>query len=173
MNKKRAFTLIELMIVITIISIISLATYIPYAHHQKKALIKQAAREITQSLSEARNLALNWLSTLSWSNFDVWIYFSSWATQIDYYTSTGTLDILSLPANIYKSKKFPQGMKVDTIDGSSGDKLIHFSAISGSWYISNTPFSNDIHINISYRWATNPILQKNITYYTKSFISDY
>jgi prepilin-type N-terminal cleavage/methylation domain-containing protein len=71
MNNNRAFTLIELMIVITIISIISLATYIPYAHHQKKTLIKQAAREITQSLSEARNLAINGLSTLSGANLNV------------------------------------------------------------------------------------------------------
>lgn len=54
-----AFTLLELMIVITIIGIISMATYMPYAHHQKKVLIKQATREISQSLSEVRNLAVN------------------------------------------------------------------------------------------------------------------
>jgi prepilin-type N-terminal cleavage/methylation domain-containing protein len=65
MIKNKAFTLIELMIVITIFSIISLATYLPYAHHQKKTLIKQAAREVTQSLSDARNLATNGLSTFS------------------------------------------------------------------------------------------------------------
>lgn len=173
MNKKRAFTLIELMIVITIISIISLATYIPYAHHQKKALIKQAAREITQSLSEARNLAINGLSTFSGANLDVGVYFSSGATQIDYYTATGGLDILSLPSQVYKTKILPRGIVINSIDWSAWWALIHYQAISGSWYISNTPFSNDIHINISYRWATNPILQKNITYYTKSFISDY
>jgi len=161
------------MIVITIISIISLATYIPYAHHQKKTLIKQAAREITQSLSEARNLAINGLSTLSWANLSVGVYFASWATQIDYYTSTWGLDILSLPTNIYKSKSLPKWTKVDSINGISGEGLIHFSAISGSWYLSNVPFSWDIQIDISYKWAASPVLQKSITYYTKSFISDY
>jgi prepilin-type N-terminal cleavage/methylation domain-containing protein len=65
MNKIVAFTLIELIIVITIITIISLATYMPYAHHQKKTLIKQGAREITQSLSEVRNFALHGLSSSS------------------------------------------------------------------------------------------------------------
>jgi prepilin-type N-terminal cleavage/methylation domain-containing protein len=88
MNKKSGFTIIELMIVITMISIISLATYMPYAHHQKKTLIKQAAREITQSLSEARNLATNGLSTLSGASLHVGLYFPPAATQIDYYTST-------------------------------------------------------------------------------------
>lgn len=173
MNNNRAFTLIELMIVITIISIISLATYIPYAHHQKKTLIKQAAREITQSLSEARNLAINGLSTLSGANLNVWVYFSQEATQIDYYTSAWTLDILSLPVDVYKTKKLPQGMQVDSVWGSSSGSLIHFSAISWSWYISNIAFTSDIQIDISYKWASTPVLQKSITYYTKSFISDY
>lgn len=173
MNKKRAFTLIELMIVITIISIISLATYMPYAHHQKKTLIKQAAREITQSLSEARNLAVNWLSTASWANLHVGLFFASWATQIDYYTSTWVLDIVSLPAEVYKTKKLPSWMQIDSIDGESGEQLISFSAISWSWYLSNIAFSWAIDIDISYKWATSDVLQKTITYYTKSFISDY
>ena len=173
MHNNRAFTLIELMIVITIISIISLATYMPYAHHQKKTLIKQAAREITQSLSEARNLAINWLSTASWTNLNVGVYFMSWATQIDYYTSTGTLNILSLPLTVYKTKKLPLGMQVDSINWSSQAELIHFSAITWSWYISSAPFTNDIEIDISYKWADSAILQRKITYYTKSYISDY
>jgi len=58
-----AFTLIELIIVMTIIGIVSIATYFPYAHHQKKTLVAQALREIAQSLSEARNLALHGLDT--------------------------------------------------------------------------------------------------------------
>ena len=39
------FTLIELMVVITIVGIVSLATYMPYAHHQKKTIVKQAVKE--------------------------------------------------------------------------------------------------------------------------------
>lgn len=168
-----AFTLLELMIVITIISMISLATYLPYAHHQKKTLIKQAAREITQSLSEARNLAINGLSTLSWANLNVWVYFAEEATQIDYYTSTGTLDINNLPSDVYKIKRLPKWIQIDTVWWSNSGSLIHFSAIHGQWDISPWSFSWEILIDISYKWANSPILQKEITYYTQSYISDY
>jgi Tfp pilus assembly protein PilE len=47
------------MVVVTIIGIISLATYMPYAHHQKKTLVKQAVKELSQTLSESRNLAIH------------------------------------------------------------------------------------------------------------------
>lgn len=58
-----AFTLIELMVVITIMSILMFASYIPYEHHQKKVTLRLAAKEISQSLSEARNLAIYGLDT--------------------------------------------------------------------------------------------------------------
>jgi prepilin-type N-terminal cleavage/methylation domain-containing protein len=63
MNHKNAFTLIELMVVITIMGIIMFTSYIPYQYHQKKTALKLAAREVSQSLSEARNLALHGLDT--------------------------------------------------------------------------------------------------------------
>lgn len=145
----------------------------PYAHHQKKTLIKQAAREVAQSLSEARNLAINWLSTLSWANLNVWIYFAPEAKQIDYYASTGVLNIDSLPTEIYKIKLLPKGTQVDLIWWAWSWSLISFSAIYGGGDISPGSFTGEILINISYKWANTTILQKEITYYTKSFISDY
>jgi len=72
-----AFSLLELIVVITIIGIISMAAYLPYAHHQKKVLVKQAAREVTQSLSDARNLAINGLSESGGSNLNVALLFES------------------------------------------------------------------------------------------------
>ncbi len=166
-----AFTLIELMIVITIISIISLATYFPYAHHQKKTLIKQAAREVTQSLLDARNLAIHGLDTGS-GNLNVWLYFASWATQLDYVVSTWSLDIVSLPW-AYKIKKLPRGIVVSSIDGGTGDRLFSFDSITGSGSISWSLTSDTVSILLSYRWTSSPVLQKEITYYTKSYISDY
>jgi len=35
----------------------------PYAHHQKKTLVKQAVKELSQTLSESRNLAIHGLDT--------------------------------------------------------------------------------------------------------------
>lgn len=172
------FTLIELLVVITIMAIVLLAAYIPYAHHQKKVLLKQWAKELTQSLSEARNLAINGLDSGSW-NVSVGLLFSSWATQIDYYTIayTGSFSLASLPSETLKTKKLPQWIQVDSIWWVSGDTLLSFSSIYGTWAMLQWALDQDIpdnlKFNISFRWATTPVLQKEILYYGKSYISDY
>lgn len=183
MNKKnihfwfKGFTLIELIVVITIIAIISLATYMPYAHHQKKVLLKQAAREISQSLIQSRNFALNWLNTWS-GNVNVALYFDIEAEELIYYASTGSLNIWSLSDDkIYQKKILPVGVQVDAIAGNSEKTLFTFSSIFAtgailqeiSWNLSDEV----VDIDISYKWANSPILQKTIHYYKKSYISDY
>jgi len=59
MKSKKGFTLIELMIVTTIIFIISMATYAPYNYYAKKAKLKNTASKISQILYDSRNMALN------------------------------------------------------------------------------------------------------------------
>lgn len=179
-NKKHisGFTFIELVIVITIISMVSLATYLPYAHHQKKVLLKQASREISQSLWDARNLALNGFDTGSW-NVHIGLYISSWATQLEYYEYPNTIDSVDLYAlptisqpiawNLLKTKKLPLGIQID-----SGEQLFIFDAISGSGtFLPSIPVSWELEIEISYKWAISPVLQKQIIYYPRSYISDY
>ncbi len=174
------FTLIELMIVITILGMVSLATYLPYAHHQKKVLVKQGVKEIVQSLTEARNLAINGINTGSW-NLHVGLYFSSWATQVSYYTlgHTWSLDFSTLSsAELLKTKALPQGIQINDISTSNDESLFVFNAISGSGAIFSRPDSgistpNIVRILASYKWATTPVLQKEIEYYTRSYISDY
>jgi len=39
--------------------IMSLGIYIPYAHHQNVVAVKESRKYVSQSLSTARNLALN------------------------------------------------------------------------------------------------------------------
>jgi len=57
--KKGGFTLVELIVTITIIIILSLMTYLPYSHYQNKAKLKLASREISQSFYEAKNMAIS------------------------------------------------------------------------------------------------------------------
>lgn len=167
------FTLIELMVVITIIFIVTLASYMPYAHHQKKLLINQAAREISQWLSEARNLALHGLNTWS-GNLNIWLFFWSWATNLVYYTSTGTLSLWTLdPNDIYKAKTFPRWVTIDSIDGINTDFLFVYDAISGDITITPNIASESFDIDISYNKSASSVLQKHIHYYKKSYISEY
>lgn len=169
-----AFTLLELIVVITIIGIISMATYLPYAHHQKKVLVKQAAREITQSLSDARNLAINGLSEAWGSNLNVAIYFDTWAQSVEYHTSTGALNISNISsATLLRTKRLPAWAQVDLIAGNSNPQMFWFSAITWSWFTDPDLGLNPIDIQLSFKGANSPILQKNIRYYPQSYISDY
>lgn len=165
------FTLIELMVVITIVGIVSLATYMPYAHHQKKTLVKQAVKEISQTLGESRNLAIHWLDTGS-GNVYIWIDLIPWAKKIDYYTSTGWIDLF-IPENIYKTKLLPTWVEIVSInwDGTTS-VYMDFSPITGSWEVVWTLWDT-LSIIVWYKWTTDPILQKELIYYRKSFISDY
>jgi len=171
----KAFTLIELIVVITIIGIISVSTYLPYAHHQKKVLLKQAAREISQSLRDARSLAINGLDSGSW-NLNIALFLEPNSRDILYYSypfdTTITLwDIVSMDE--YKKKILPLWVAIDTIDSSGSGVLFTFDAISWSgWYDGLTP-AQEVLINLSYSNSTSPVLQKEIRYYTQSYISDY
>ncbi len=165
------FTLIELMVVITIIGIISLATYMPYAHHQKKTLVKQAVKEVSQTLSESRNLAIHGLDTGSW-NVYVWIDLIPWAKKIDYYTSTWGLNLF-IAENIYKTKQLPTGVEIVSINWDDTTPVyMSFSPITGSWEILWTSWDT-MSLIVWYKWTTSKILQKELMYYRKSFISDY
>lgn len=178
LHNKNAFTLIELMVVVTIIVIVSLATYLPYAHHQKKVLLKQWVKEIVQSITEARNLAINGINTWS-GNLNVGVFFSPNAEEIIYYTQQfeTPFDLASLPSSAYKTKKLPPGIQIDSITSATDTTLFWFSAISWDLNLltSDTTYTltDNIKIQVSYKWSTSPVLQKEIEYYTQSFISDY
>jgi len=166
------FTIIELLIVITIIGVISLATYMPYSHHQKKTSLSLAIKELSQSLNESRNLSIHGLDT-GWWNVYVWLHIVPWSQSINYYTSTWWLDISRLPAQAYKTKLLPTWVEFLSVNGDeTTQRLFTFAPITWSWTVSW--ISDDIvYFTLSYKWATSPVLQKELKYYRKSFISDY
>jgi prepilin-type N-terminal cleavage/methylation domain-containing protein len=55
----KAFSLLELIVVITLIGIMLLATYAPYSYYQTKAKVRMTIRDVAQSIYEARNMAIN------------------------------------------------------------------------------------------------------------------
>ena len=159
------------MVVITIVGIISLATYMPYAHHQKKTLVKQAAKELSQTLSESRNLAIHALDTGSW-NVYVWIDLIPWAWKIDYYTATGGLNLFA-SENLYKTKQLPTWVQIFSINWDETTPVyMSFSPIIGSWEIPWTSWDT-VEAIVAYKWSSSDVLQKELIYYRKSFISDY
>ncbi len=185
--KSRAFTLIELTVVIAIICILAWATYINYSYYQNKISLKVTSKDITQALYNSRNMAINWLDYNSW-NLSVGVYFDSAPTsnnKLTFFSYPYNFDFSSLdPVLDSKVKKikdivFQPWVQIDSVENY--DKFLFvFNAITWSWnyYYWNSPSKsifiwNQINLKISFKWATSPMLIKNIKYITSTNIVDY
>ncbi len=81
-SDKIAFTLIELMIVISIMGLLLLFSYAPYTFYQSKAKLRLATREVAQSFYETKNFSISGIKIRSTrENKSVWLLLSSKENQ--------------------------------------------------------------------------------------------
>ena len=175
-NNKKAFTLIELMIVMTIMIILTMAMYTPFAHYQTKQKVRNSAKIITQVLNDARSQAIYWAlhtnSTLTW-NLDIWVLlekneeklkvmwypFSIWNT---------------FPSDFTNSKYLLEEIRLEPwVEITSSRGLYLYKAITWSWIYKDVDIIwNKSKISVWFKWATTWTMIKNIEYYTRTYISD-
>lgn len=164
----------------TIMGMLAFASYIPYAHYQKKALIRQGLKEISQSLQESRNLAINGVDTGS-GNVHVVLAFEPDGQTLSYYSYP--FSDLYIPQSysdiqerdtLLKTKTLPQGIYIESVAGNASGSILAFEAISGSgtWEIFESS-ERDIEIQLSYMHASDEVLRGTLQYYLQSYISDY
>ncbi len=178
MKNKKAFTLIELMIVITIMVFMMMLTYAPYNYYQQKAKLKIASREISQSMYEWRNLAVSWVETKSWSVFSnksIWVFLSSEAGknhQVYFYTYpyNKSVDTLTKPndlTSLLKTKK----LQKDILIKGSWSLLFFYEAIN--WNVSAISFNEvwdsssltgSVDINLAFKDTTLDTLKRTLNY---------
>lgn len=203
LKNKKGFSLIELMIVIVIIWLMLMLSYAPYNLYQSKAKLRVATREVAQSIYEAKNMAISWVSSKdsSWEkqNKIVWIYLSNeenYKNNIYYYLDdfkyyqnekweflpwiSSKIDaFVNDSSKNFKTKNMQQNIWLQNFSGNSGIFIL-FAASSWevkifwkNWWSWNEVSSDSIKINMSFWNSTSDILKKEITYYTKTNIIDY
>ncbi|MFA5917531.1 MAG: type II secretion system protein [Candidatus Gracilibacteria bacterium] len=192
MNKKytkiKAFTLIELMVTITIMVLVGGATYMNFAYSQNKMNLKLTAKDISQALYNARNMAINGLDSSS-GNVSVGVYFDNSVdnkSKISFFSYPYDLDINSTDLLSTDSKKLIKKIdfyKYIELNGvENKDKFLFlFQAISGSgyyYYRDSTPGKksfegNSIDIKISLNQSESSNLTKDIKYIIGTNIIDY
>lgn len=188
LHTKSGFTLIELIIAVTAFCVIALTAIAPYNHYINKAKLKQTDKEVSQMLYEARNMAINGISTWS-GNLSVAIYFNaqSWGNE--------SIDILTMPHNFtedkidrvvwseitfHKTYKLPKWVKMKEIAWHN-NALFFFDAITwkGKYYywsvsgIRQDLTDNVINIAYNYKDSDKSIFNRSIEYYTQTNIVDY
>ena len=181
------FSLIELIIVMTIFIIISLISFAPYAFYMNKAKIQHTDKELSQIIYEAKNMAVNWSTTSSW-NTSIWISINSttwnnssyelWSYKHDVLES----DILSFNWNLIQRYILQPWVEFDNFDWE--DKwIIFFRSISWTgivfkwnWSYNKVAFTqweNEIEIGYSYKWAEEDALSNTLSYFQDTQIVDY
>jgi len=171
--QKRAFTLLELLISITIATILMTMVYAPYNYYTNKVKVKLTGKEISQILASSRNIAIHWadsswsIDSFSWKNIDILVNFSSWANFVDVYSFAfdDTTSLFSTWTAIsVKKYDLQQGMQINT------DAKFRFDAITWSGSYSGDD-NNKVIIDYSFKWSND--LAWKLTYYTLTNISDY
>ncbi len=185
-DSKKAYTLIELMVVITIIAIMTIVTYVPYSFYSNKEKVRITAKEVSQSLWEAKNMAINGLSN-STSNVQIGLYFdkNSWnklrylSYPYDFSGTYITSEDISQNIRLIKDKALPDSVNISSINDKE-NMLFIFHSISWSldtkyydWTNFQTYASWDLDIHFWFKWVISWPLSKIVKYNTKTFITDY
>ncbi len=175
--KRKWFTFAELMIVVVIMIMMISLSYAPYSYYQNKAKLKISSSEISQSISEARNLAISGIKTssglLSW-NKSVWVFLDNskgknWKIYFYIYpydTQSWSLKIPDSSSNLFKTKNLEDGVVIN----GSGSLLFFFEAISWESTILSFDSGNPktltwtVDIKFSYRNSILTTLNKTIKY---------
>ena len=185
MKTKKGFTLIEMIIAITIVVIISIASYAPYNYYKNKAKLKNSASEISQILSYSRNMAINWMVWTDW-NVSIWVFFDT--------ANKNEVNIYSYPHDINQDDiSYLENDDIKKIDTIYLDKWIEINDIEGksnilfffdaiSWnlkyytwnaWVRSEVVDSELQLHISYKWSSSPNLNKYISYFTSTNIIDY
>lgn len=175
---KQAFTLVELLIVITIMVMLTLAAYAPYQMYQTKQKVRNSAKIVAQTLYDARGMAINWTTNSVDSNMSIGVVIetSSWTISIQELDSTGT------PQSAIEERKLTPWVKISTLDAwwwTTPSKLIFkFWAITWSWSYSmwnpsESDFTwNKLNIMVWFQWADTWLMTQSVDYYTKTYVAD-
>lgn len=179
-KSKKAFTLIELLISMTIFFIIVIMTYANYAYYQNIARVKIALKEISQSINETRNLALGWYQK-NGINQSIAVFFDTnnpnviqWYSYD--YSSSG---IILSNEHLLKEKKLQSFVGVNFLSGKS-NMMIYFSSIFAKpslYYfesgVRNEFLESEVNFEIAFRNAQAFPLKRQLKYIKNTNVVDY
>lgn len=192
-KSQKWFTLLELMLSVWLIFAIVVSAFIPYSFKQSKARVKITTKILTETITEARNLAVNGLdynfdtSTPERNNTSVWVLLEKGndnPLKIFLYKPESTNvkgEEVTNEVALYKEKLIQKDTGLSTINANweKDNLLIYFEAITGEVKIYDkdgtelTDAWNEIKFNISYKASTETSLNKDITYFPLTNVIDY
>jgi len=176
---KNGFTLIEMLIAMCIFFIMVVMTYANYAYFQNIARVKLSLKEISQSINEARNMAVSWLDK-NWVNQSVWVYFDlENKNLIRLYSYNYNSWVTLSQDNLIKERKLQDYVWIDYVWWKN-KVMIYFSSIyakpeiyyfdDGNARILNT---DELDFKVSFKNALSYPLKRELKYLKNTNVVDY
>lgn len=166
----KGFTLIEIMIVITIIWFLMMLVTVPYNFYSNIAKVRMSRQIVDQSISDAISSA-NWRTSFDWKNINIGLYFeknkweiSSYSYPYNYsgsvFNFTGDVKLLKT----IKLESFVEISKIKVGPDENDSVLLYYNAPEGKLtiYKNLTSTWNTLDIVVGYKWATEWVLSKEI-----------
>ncbi len=159
------FTLIELMIVMTIIGILFVGSYVPYDYYSRLSRIRISTEKIHQSMEDARILAQNGqLFPGTTKNADIWLLLEKGAHTLSMfaYLSGSHSFTEDDNAKIIKVILLEDSININTLPVDR--LLIEYSAPNATMeiYTSPTATGSDFDMTIGWRTSTEGSLSRTI-----------
>lgn len=179
---KKWFTLIEMLIAITIFLIFVVLTYVNYAYYQNISQVKLTLKDISQNLSIARNMAINWIQ--NWGlNQSVWIYIEKESNNLKYFLYNYTGSVLDVSWEPYKKVNLKPNIKIADIKlwwDYTDNILILFESITWKTDFYKYDWTNFslfgekiVEFDVSFKNAVNFPLKRSLKYFKNTNITDY
>lgn len=174
------FTLIELLISMTIFLILTTLTYANYAMYQNIAKVRLWLKEVSQSIHEARNMAINWYDKNK-INQSIWIFFDiNNKNNIKYYWFNYNSWIILSEENLIKERKLQDSIGIDFVSGKD-TMMLYFSAIYGEptlyflddFWDFQEYIGDELDISISFRGSTRYPFKRDLQYFKNTNVVDY
>lgn len=175
------FTLVELLISMTIFFIFVVMTYVNYSYYQNISKVKLSLKQISQTINDARNLAISWYNK-DWINQSIWVYFDleNDKNNISLYAINYNSWIILNNNSFYKKISLQPWIWIDNISWKN-KILIYFSSIYAKpeiYYYDNSWVANIfswdyLDFDISFKWALTFPLNRKLKYFKNTNVVDY
>ncbi|MDP2103423.1 MAG: prepilin-type N-terminal cleavage/methylation domain-containing protein [Candidatus Gracilibacteria bacterium] len=163
----RAFTLIELIIVMTIIAILAISSYAPYDYYGRVSRVRVSRDIISQAVADAKNLASNgYIFPGTDQNANIGLKIEKDATSIDMiaFQSGSTSFVSDTTMKLIKTVRLEDGVQINTVFPEHA--LIYFTAPNGDTRFygdtNNELTATGIDIGIGWKIATTGPLSRNV-----------
>lgn len=177
---KKWFTLIEMLISITIFTIMTVMVYANYAFYQNISKVKLWLKEISQNIHDAKNMAINWYDKNK-VNQSIWIYFDlNNKNTIKYYAFDYNKPIILDDSYVVKEKNMQEFVWISKV-WNENNLMIYFSSIYWEpktyyfdWAWEKKELSaNEIDFIISFKDAEYFPLKRELKYFLNTNVVDY